>query len=197
MGYTKHFSVGLYKTYWFFLVLVVPVGAVGGLRAVSGVEGLARAPCALAALQCWGVVGGSCMGYGSFLACGWLFPGCGEGGLWAVSKVECLARGVSPSDVYPAGKLPWHFACGFDFIHSLWLPFVAAFAVLKGLIDHSLREKRSVNLFTDIYNLCIMFSNTFLSWVLFLNDCLQRRSFQIIANISSHDNTFGSFWGFF
>ena len=123
---------------------------------------------------------------------------CGScGGLRAVSKVECLARGVSPSDVYPAGKLPWHFACGFDFIHSLWLPFVAAFAVLKGLIDHSLREKRSVNLFTDIYNLCIMFSNTFLSWVLFLNDCLQRRSFQIIANISSHDNTFGSFWGFF
>ena len=30
-------------------------------------------------------------------------------------------------------KLQWHFICGFDFRNSLWLPFVAAFAVLKGL----------------------------------------------------------------
>ena len=41
----------------------------------------------------------------------------GDGGLWAVSKVE--------NSVYPAGTLQWH---------SLWLPFGTAFAVLKGLI---------------------------------------------------------------
>ena len=54
---------------------------------------------------------------------------------WAVSKVESSARvRVSPSEVYPAGKLQWHFTCGFDFRYSLWLPFEAAFAVLKGLL---------------------------------------------------------------
>ena len=37
-------------------------------------------------------------------------------------------------EVHPAGKFQWHFTCGFDFRHSLWLPFVAAFAVLKGLL---------------------------------------------------------------
>ena len=40
---------------------------------------------------------------------------------------------VSPSKFYPADKLQWHFTCGFDFGHSLWLPFVATFAVRKGL----------------------------------------------------------------
>ena len=35
---------------------------------------------------------------------------------------------------YPAGKLRWHFTCGFYFRHSLWLPFEAAFVVLRGLI---------------------------------------------------------------
>ena len=30
--------------------------------------------------------------------------------------------------------LVWHFTCGFDFRHSLRLPFLAAFAVLGGLI---------------------------------------------------------------
>ena len=39
---------------------------------------------------------------------------------------------ASLSEVYPAGKLQWHFTCGFGF--SLWLPFVAGFAVLKGLL---------------------------------------------------------------
>ena len=48
--------------------------------------------------------------------------------LWGVSKVGSL-----PSRIYSAGKLQPHFTCGFDFGHSLWLPFVAAFAVLKGL----------------------------------------------------------------
>ena len=32
------------------------------------------------------------------------------------------------------GILQWHFTCGFDFRHGLWLPFVAAFAVLRGLL---------------------------------------------------------------
>ena len=30
-------------------------------------------------------------------------------------------------------RFQWYFTHGFDFRHSLWLPFMAAFAVLKGL----------------------------------------------------------------
>ena len=63
----------------------------------------------------------------------WPFPSCVcvwvcvcWGGVWTVSK-------VSPSEVYPPRKLRWHFTCGFDLGHDLWLPFEAAFAVLKGL----------------------------------------------------------------
>ena len=41
---------------------------------------------------------------------------------------------ASPFKVHPAGKIQWHFTCGFDFRHSLWLPFAAAFAVLKRLL---------------------------------------------------------------
>ena len=41
------------------------------------------------------------------------------------------------SGVYPAGGLRWHFAWGFDFGHGLSLPFVAAFAVLRGVIRGS------------------------------------------------------------
>ena len=63
------------------------------------------------------------------------FSGLWVGGLWALSKVESSAQAhVSPSDVCPAGKLQRHSTYGFDFGHSLWLPFVAAFAVLKGLM---------------------------------------------------------------
>ena len=51
------------------------------------------------------------------------------GALWAVTKVESSARAKG----YPAGKLQRHFTCDFDFRHSLWLPFEAVFAVLKGL----------------------------------------------------------------
>ena len=40
---------------------------------------------------------------------------------------------INMGGIYPAGKLQWHFTCGPDFSHSLWLPFVAAFVVLKGL----------------------------------------------------------------
>ena len=43
---------------------------------------------------------------------------------------------ASLSEVYLAGKFQWHFTCGLDFRHSLWLPFVTAFAVLKGLKKH-------------------------------------------------------------
>ena len=39
---------------------------------------------------------------------------------------------ASPSEVYPAGKLQWHFTCGFNFRHGLWLPFVAGLAILNG-----------------------------------------------------------------
>ena len=42
-----------------------------------------------------------------------------------------------PSEIYYAGKLQWHFTCGFDFRHSPWSPFVAGFAALKGFNKHS------------------------------------------------------------
>ena len=48
-------------------------------------------------------------------------------------RIILLGNFTLPSEVYPAGNLQWHFTCGFDFRHGLWLPFVAAFAVLKGL----------------------------------------------------------------
>ena len=48
------------------------------------------------------------------------------------SRARCVP--ASPSEVYPAGKLRWHFTCGFNFGHGLWLPFEAAFVVLGGLI---------------------------------------------------------------
>ena len=57
------------------------------------------------------------------------------GSLWPVSKVKTSARG----SLAFRGLSWWeasvrHFTCGFDFRHSLWLPFVAGFAVLKGLM---------------------------------------------------------------
>ena len=60
--------------------------------------------------------------YGSLLAWGWAFPGCeAMGGLWALSKVEsAVCTSTSPSYVYPACKLHWHFTCGLNSKHSLW-----------------------------------------------------------------------------
>ena len=45
---------------------------------------------------------------------------------------EFLAR-FSLSEVYPPGKVQWHFTYVFRFGHGLWLPFVTAF-VVKGLL---------------------------------------------------------------
>ena len=60
----------------------------------------------------------------------------GEGRRRLVSCIQNRELGALglPSEVYPAGNLQWHFTCSFDFRHSLRLPFVADFAVLKGLI---------------------------------------------------------------
>ena len=52
--------------------------------------------------------------------------------LWAEFEMESLEL-AAPSDVYPTCKRQCHFTCGFDFRHSLRLPFVAAFTVLNGL----------------------------------------------------------------
>ena len=80
----------------------------------------------------------------------------GWGSLWTVSRDEISApRCASPTEVYPAGKLQWYFTCGFDFRHDLWLPFVASFSVLKGLmaIDYTIhlitisKTKINVDLF--------------------------------------------------
>ena len=105
---------------------------------VHGVAGNAsRRHCLLVGAA---AVGGSLIG--AVGAMGPFWPGVGpfraEEGLWDVSKVESSAR--APSEVNPAGKLQWHFTCGFDFRHSLWLPFVAAFAVLKGLSGSFVEE---------------------------------------------------------
>ena len=60
-------------------------------------------------------------------------------GFWTMSKIEtsALAR-PSPSEVYPAGTLQWHFTCAFDFRHSQRLLFAARLSVLTGLIMHVL-----------------------------------------------------------
>ena len=62
---------------------------------------------------------------------GMAFPGCG-GPVGCVQSRELGARAL-PSEVYLPGKLLCHFTCGFDFVHSLLLPFEAALAVLKRL----------------------------------------------------------------
>ena len=125
-------------------------------------------------------------------------------GLWAVSKIESLARAraahlqgfvllvgclqgrelgvrAAPSVVYPAGKLQWHFTCGFDFGHCLWLPFVTAFTVLKGL---------------NYYNLFVIFFSFLFcesAWLLF-NTChlnilpLENSSSHQLINLSNSSN---------
>lgn len=58
----------------------------------------------------------------------------GEGGgrrlVGCVHSRELGSR-ASLCEIYPTGKLQWHFTSILD---SLWLSFEAAFAVLKGLI---------------------------------------------------------------
>ena len=93
-------------------------GGVWGLRpGLAGVEGSS-----ILGMVC------DCHLYAGFAVLGELLMVRGWGGLWAVSKVE-----TSLSEVYLDWKLQWHFTCGFDFRHGLWLSFVAGFAVLKGL----------------------------------------------------------------
>ena len=74
-------------------------------------------------------VGGVCVGG----VCGWVCVF--EGGGWLVGcfqSREFLVR-FFPFEIYPPGKLQWHFTYGFHFEHGLWLPFVTAFAV-KGIL---------------------------------------------------------------
>ena len=132
-----------------------------GLWAVSRVEESARARLFLQGLSCWeasvalylrfwfwawsvwsmiaicgrfcsaggGVINSSSVYYGFFLYWEWSFQFCGGAyGLCLKSRAQRTRLS------YPAGKLQWHFTCGFKFRHSLWLPFVAGFAALKGLL---------------------------------------------------------------
>ena len=55
-----------------------------------------------------------------------------EGGGGLCPKSRAWSMCASPSWVYPAGKLQWHFTCGFDFRHSLWLPFCNPDGVING-----------------------------------------------------------------
>ena len=57
---------------------------------------------------------------------------------WPCLKSRARLMHTSPSKVYPASNLQWHFTCGFDFRHSLWLPFEAAFEVLKELSKYGI-----------------------------------------------------------
>ena len=60
------------------------------------------------------------------LDCGVAYELCPKLRVWRVR--------TSPSEAYPTGKLQWGFTYSFVFRHSLRLPFVAAFAVLKWLL---------------------------------------------------------------
>ena len=88
------------------MLLVVPVGAMEGLWAVSGVGGSAGALCGLAAFAVLrGLLVVPVGGMGPFWPVDGSLRAVGRGGLWAVSKVESLVRSASSSEVYPAGKL--------------------------------------------------------------------------------------------
>ena len=53
------------------------------------------------------------------------------------SRELCVSAHVLPSKIYPARKLRWYVACGFDFRHfrfEIWLSFLAGFTALKGLL---------------------------------------------------------------
>ena len=74
---------------------------------------------------------------------------------------ELRARHVcaSPSELYHAGKLQWYFICGFHFRHSLWLSFVVAFTVLKGLKQWQFEFKKSFALrYTTWFSLLIQYA---------------------------------------
>ena len=80
----------------------------------------------------------SCGSFGSFFTWEWPFLGwMALSGLWGACRLYPKSRArlmcTSPSGVYLAGKLQWHFACGFNFGHSLRLTFVTTFVVLKRL----------------------------------------------------------------
>ena len=106
----------------------------GGLWAVSAFGGSACGPRLPGFVLLVGFSGA--LGMGCHCHLGWLLQS------WGVINSSCGAWCVrtSPSEVYPAGKLQWHFTCGFDFRNSLWLPFKAAFPVLKVLILFPLRN---------------------------------------------------------
>ena len=60
---------------------------------------------------------------------GSFWPGLALSGLWEAygcvqSRELAACMRALPSKTYPAGKLQWHFTCGFNFRHNLWLPFV-------------------------------------------------------------------------
>ena len=70
-------------------------------------------------LSCWGR---------SVTPCLWFRGGGG------VSRVKGSARAPRLPGLIVLGGLQWRLTCGTDFRYSLWLPFVAAFAVLSGLL---------------------------------------------------------------
>ena len=76
-------------------------------------------------VQSWGVNNSSCGNYGFFLACG-------GRGLLGCARGRGLGVRALPSGVYPAGRLRWHFTCGFDFGHGLWLPFAGNYGFFLG-----------------------------------------------------------------
>ena len=57
-------------------------------------------------------------GLGLILSGLWEVGGGGGGLVRSVWSRELGVR-ASPSGAYPAGRLQWHFTCGFDFTHGL------------------------------------------------------------------------------
>ena len=113
--------------------------------------------CLWSLLQSWGgVANGSC-GDCVLFGLGWPIAGCGGGVLWAASKFQTSARS-SPSEVYPTGKLHWHFTCGFDFR----LPFLAAFAVQ---VNFEIADNLKTTIFSSIVKF-LSFHNFKMFWIL-------------------------------
>ena len=141
----------------------------GSLWTVSRVESSAWAHLAFRDLSCWeasvtlylwfpfwaqsmiaicrrlcshgGIINSSCGNYGFF------YPGVNPlktvGVYGLCPKLRAWRTCASPSNVYPTGKLQWHFTCGFDFTNQITLKpnlaqklkLIIKFSTIKGQIN--------------------------------------------------------------
>ena len=125
-----------------------------------------------------GVLNSSCGNYGSFdlgMALSRLW-----GGLWALSKVESLAHThTSPSEVYPAGELQWHFTFGFDFKHFCSPEGVNYLLFLKIIVQFTLQCPLQMNLHLFIFQKIDFFYYYLLYFNLVWNSYVKKNRFTI------------------